>query len=91
MEIKSLREFEITHMGTDYILDFDIYWYIESEPRTYDHPGSWDLIIDGYDILSANFYNEETDQWEKSSLTDNELSYILNTFHEETIKNKITA
>jgi hypothetical protein len=89
MEITPIREFEITHMGTDYILDFDVYWYIESEPRTYDHPGAWDLIIDGYDILSANFYNEETDQWEPSTLTDQELSYILNRFKEATIKDKI--
>jgi hypothetical protein len=90
MEITSIIEFEITHMGTDYIIDFDVYWYIESEPRTYDHPGAWDLIIDGFAILSANFYNEETDQWETSTLTDKELCYILFNW-EDTIKNKITA
>ena len=90
MEITSIKEFEITHNGTDYIIDFDVYWYIQSEPRTYDHPGAWDLIIDSYDILSADFYNEETDQWETSELNDKELFDILD-LYEDTIKNKIKA
>jgi hypothetical protein len=90
MEITSIREFEITHMGTEYIIDFVVYWYIESEPRTYDHPGAWDLIIDGYDILSANFYNSDTDQWEKSLMTDGQVKALLD-LHIDTIKNKITA
>ena len=90
MEQTAIREFEIRHEATDYVIDFDVYWYIRQEQRTHDYPGSWDIIIEGIVIQSAEYYDEETDDWIKSELTDKQLIGLILT-KDETLKSMLKS
>ena len=89
MEIKSIREFEVDFKGVAYVIDFDVYYYVEEEKATHYYPGAWGLIIDGFAILSVNFYNPDSDQWETSRMMDSQIENILMDY-EDKIKDLIT-
>ena len=89
MEINSIRDFEIDHRGVAYVIDFDVYWHWEEEARTHEYPGSWEFIIDGLSILSANFYNPDSDMWETSLMMESQIENIIMD-HEDRIKDQIT-
>ena len=80
MEIKSIREFEVDFKGVAYVIDFDVYYYVVEEKPSYYYPGAWDLVIDSFQIHSANFYNPDSDMWQTSRMMASEHGRGIFTF-----------
>lgn len=88
METTKISDFEISHNGIDYMIDFEVDYHIEEEKATWEYPGSSELIIDGYSILEVVYYDPETDDWSVSEMPDNLVIELLEEYENE-IKEKL--